>query len=212
MRDFPMFTTENGAGSLVLKEIPYSGKAYVTVQDSSFPTKFLRECVEFCRAVGAQKIYASGCPELEGFPLHTAVIRMAASADAIPDTDACLFPVTERTLSRWRKIYNDAMKDVDNAAYMSENAAAELLKRGDGYFVHRDGNLLGIGIAADDRIDCVVSVQRGSGRDVVSALSHALVCQRIVLDVASTNERAIRLYTSMGFLQTHEVSRWYQIL
>lgn len=211
MRDFPVFTTENGAGSLVLKEIPYSGIAYVTVQDSSFPTKFLTECAEFCRAVGAKKVYASGHPALESFPFHTAIIRMTASADSIPDTDASLFPVTENTLSTWRQIYNDKMTGVDNAAFMSENAAAELLKRGDGYFVHRDGKLLGIGIAADDRIDCVVSVQHGCGRAVVSALSHALVCERITLDVASTNARAIRLYTSMGFLQAAEISRWYQI-
>ena len=137
---------------------------------------------------------------------------MTASVDLIPDTDACLFPVTEKTLSTWRQIYNNKMSEVDNAAFMSENAAAELLKRGDGYFVHRDGKLLGIGIAADDRIDCVVSVQPGGGRAVVSALSHALVCERITLEVASTNARAIRLYTAMGFLQTAEISRWYQIV
>lgn len=212
MRDFPVFTTENGAGSLVLKEIPYSGIAYVTVQDSSFPTNFLTECAEFCRAIGAKKVYASGHPALESFPFHTAIIRMTASVDLIPDTDACLFPVTEKTLSTWRQIYNNKMSEVDNAAFMSENAAAELLKRGDGYFVHRDGKLLGIGIAADDRIDCVVSVQPGGGRAVVSALSHALVCERITLEVASTNARAIRLYTAMGFLQTAEISRWYQIV
>lgn len=212
MRDFPVFTTENGAGSLVLKEIPYSGIAYVTVRDSSFPTNFLTECAEFCRAVGAKKVYASGHPALESFPFHTAIIRMTACMDLIPDTDACLFPVTEKTLSTWRQIYNNKMSEVDNAAFMSENAAAELLKRGDGYFVHRDGKLLGIGIAADDRIDCVVSVQPGGGRAVVSALSHALVCERITLEVASTNARAIRLYTAMGFLQTAEISRWYQIV
>ena len=45
MRDLPVFTTENGVGSLVFKEIPYSGTAYVTIHDSSFPTEFLMECV-----------------------------------------------------------------------------------------------------------------------------------------------------------------------
>ena len=40
MRDFPMFTTENGVGSLVLREIPYRGVAYVTIRDASAPIAF----------------------------------------------------------------------------------------------------------------------------------------------------------------------------
>ena len=74
MRDFPVFTTENGVGSLVLREIPYSGIAYVTVHDSSFPTVFIKECLEFCRVVGAAQVYATGHGILEDYPLHTSVI------------------------------------------------------------------------------------------------------------------------------------------
>lgn len=211
MRDFPVFTTENGVGSLVLKEIPYSGIAYVTVQDSAIPTEFIHECVEFCKAVGANTVLATGHEYLDHFPLHSSVIRMCAQWDAIPKTDACIFPVVESTLSKWREIYNERMKHVDNAAYMSENAAKEMLKRGDGYFVHLCGELFGIGIAADDKIDCVAAVVKGKGRDVVAALAHALISDRIILDVASTNLRAINLYESMGFIKTAEVSRWYKI-
>lgn len=211
MRDIPMFTTENGVGSLVLKEIPYSGIAYVTIRDSSFPTEFLQECVEFCKAVGAKSVLCSGHEALESYDLHCAVVRMSASWDAIPETDACIFPVMESTLSQWRNIYNERMKHVDNAAYMSEVAAKEMLKRGDGYYIHKDGTLLGIGIARDDRIDCAASVVRGKGRDVVTALSHALISDNIILDVASTNTRAIKLYESLGFTKVFEVSRWYKI-
>ena len=211
MRDFPMFTTENGVGSLVLKEIPYSGIAYVTIRDSSFPTEFLHECVEFCRVVGASAIYATGSKILEQFPLYTSVVQMSAASNGIAESDASLFPVTEKTVRRWCEIYNEKMKHVDNASYMSEKASKELLKRGDGYFIHRDGKLLGIGIAAGDRIECVASVTPGGGREVVSVLTHALLGERVVLDVASTNGKAIRLYESMGFIQTAEVSRWYKI-
>ena len=70
MRDFPVFSTENGVGSLVLKEIPYNGAAYVTIHSSSFPTEFLNECVEFCRAVGARDVYAAGDDCLRQYPLH----------------------------------------------------------------------------------------------------------------------------------------------
>lgn len=211
MRDFPVFTTENGVGSLIFKEIPYSGIAYVTIHDSSFPTEFLAECLDFCRAVGAKRIYASGHEILQKYPLYTTVLQMSASWDALPESGAAVFPVTDRTLSKWREIYNDRMKDVDNAAYMSERDAAEMLNRGDGYFVHIDGELLGIGIAADDRISCIASIKSGYGKDVLCALKNALMCDRVVLDVASTNDRAIRLYESLGFVKTAEISTWYKI-
>ena len=212
MRDFPMFTTEYGVGSLVLKEIPYSGAAYITIRDSAQPDMFLSECTDFCRAVGAQSVYATGSESLEKYPIHTSVIQMSASWDVIPETDACLFPVTDATLSKWQYIYNERMQDVDNAAYMSDRAAKEMLKRGDGYFVHNDGQLLGIGMASDDKIDCIASVVPGKGKDIVCALIHALMCDRVILEVASTNNRAIKLYESLGFIPTAEISKWYKII
>ena len=212
MRDFPMFTTENGVGSLVLKEIPYCGVAYITIRDSAFPAEFLNECVEFCRAVGAEQIFASGHVILEEYPFYTSVLQMTGTSITIDETDACLFPVTEKTLSHWRELYNTRMSNVDNASYMSERAAQELLKTGDAYFVHKDGVLLGIGKASGSRIDCVASAKPGSGRKVVSALVHGLLSDPITLEVASTNFRAIRLYESMGFIKTSEISRWYKII
>lgn len=211
MRDFPIFTTENGVGSLVLKEIPYSGIAYVTIQDSSFPTEFLHECLAFCKAVGAETVYATGNKVLENYSFYTSVIQMSATSDTIPQSDAALFPVTEQTLNRWRDIYNQKMKNVDNASYMSDASAKEMLKRGNGYFIHRDGKLLGIGIAGEDRIECIASVVPGGGRDVISVLTHALLGERVILDVASTNSKAIDLYESLGFIKTAEISKWYKI-
>lgn len=211
MRDFPIFTTENGVGSLVLKEIPYRGVAYITIRDSSAPAEFLNECADFCRAVGAQHVYASGHSILESYPVYTSIVQMSASTEFIPETDAALFPVTEKTVSRWKDIYNERMNNVDNASYMSDQTALELLKKGNGYFVHRDGDLLGIGIAGDDKIECVASCKRGAGRDIVSALTHALMSDSVVLEVATTNKRAISLYESMGFICTREISKWYKI-
>ena len=55
-----VFTTENGVASIVLREIPYKGIAYITLQDTLQPEKLLRECVEFCKAAGADRIYGKG--------------------------------------------------------------------------------------------------------------------------------------------------------
>ena len=43
MRDMPFFTTLSGVASLTLSQIPYTGKAYIRIQDSTEPEQFLRE-------------------------------------------------------------------------------------------------------------------------------------------------------------------------
>lgn len=211
MRDIPVFTTENGVASLILREIPYRGEAYIRIQDTVCPEELMEECVSFCRIAGAEKIYATGHEYLQKFPLHTKVLQMARSMDGLPDTDAMTVPITDQMLEQWRQIYNDAMKPIDNASHMDMRRAKKLLQEGNGYFIHRDGELLGIGIAADETVHAVVSVKPGAGQDVLLALTHALFGERIVLEVASTNTRAIRLYERLGFIATAELSTWYAV-
>ena len=212
MKDIQMFTTEYGAGSLILREIPYKSIAYVRIESSQSPKEFVEECVQFCRMVGAERIYAVGHPYLENFPFHTAIVRMSRAKADLPDTDASLMPATEETIDKWLSVYNEKMQNVANAAYKASADGKELLKQGNGYFVHKDGTLLGIGMASGDTIDAVISVVPGAGEDVLLALTHAIFAETIALDVASTNQRAIRLYERLGFIKTQERSRWYQIL
>ncbi len=212
MKDFPFFTTEYGVASLTLKEIPYTRTAYIKIQDTMQPEKLLDECVGFCKMAGAEKIYGANHPFLEQYPFHTRILRMSKRRDAFTDTDAALIPVLENTIDYWREIYNNRMSDVANFSYMSISDGKVLLRRGDGYFVHRGDVLLGIGIASGEKIDAVIAVQPGAGEDVVLSLNHALSGDQAVLEVASTNERAIGLYERMGFVKTGEVSRWYRLL
>ena len=107
MRDFPMFTTENGVGSITLKEVTYKGIAYIKIQSSLLPEAFLQECIDFCKMAGAEKIYASGHKMLETYPLHNAIWLMSALRERLQETDAALFPVTEKTADTWRSIYNE---------------------------------------------------------------------------------------------------------
>ena len=86
-----------------------------------------------------------------------------------------------------------------------------MLEQGDGYFVHKDGKLLGIGRVRGEEIRFVASLQPGAGEDVVRALAHAVTGESIVLEVASNNQKALNLYTRLGFLKTAELSRWYKI-
>ena len=54
MRNIPVFTTEFGVGSLILREIPYRQEAYIRIQDTGQPEIFLKECVDFCKTAGAE--------------------------------------------------------------------------------------------------------------------------------------------------------------
>ena len=76
MRDFPVFTTEHGAASLILKEIPYRKEAYIRIQSTQEPEMLLEECVSFCTACGAEQVYAAGHDILETYPFHTSVWQM----------------------------------------------------------------------------------------------------------------------------------------
>ena len=98
MRDFPLFTTEYGVVSLLLKEIPYKQTAYIRIREvqEGFFGEDLKECVAFCRMCGAEKIYATGHETLEGYPLHTAVVQMRTVARVEEEKVKCLFPVTEK--------------------------------------------------------------------------------------------------------------------
>ena len=211
MKDIPVFTTEYGVASLVLREIPYQKTAYVTVQDSREPDKLVGECVSFCSACGAERIYAKGHGYLEQYPFHTAVWQMNCHRERLADTDAALWPVQRETLEYWREIYNQKVLRVPNGAWMTVADGEEMLKKGDGYFIHRGETLLGIGRASGSWIDWVAAVQPGAGRDVVLALSHALMEEVLSLTVASTNEKAVRLYESLGFVKGKELSKWYRI-
>lgn len=212
MRDFPVFTTENGIASLVLREIPYRGEAYITLQDTQTPELLLAECVDFCKMAGAENVYATGHGWLEKYPIYTDVVKMQRPRVGLPESNAALFPVTEKTIEQWRSCYNDRMKDVHNASTMTRNDGKQLLEKGGGYFVHRDEELLGIGIARGDKIETIASVKPGAGDTVLLALCSALFSENVALEVSSHNERAIRLYERLGFLKTKLLRTWYDVL
>ncbi len=211
MKDIPMFTSEYGVASLFLREIPYRQRAHIKIQSASDPEKLIEECVDFCRACGAEWMDAAGHPYLVKYPLLATLIKMQCPRSAIPPSGACLFPVTEQTVQQWLDLYNERMANVPNSAYMDKEDGKELLKSGDGYFVHRDGELLGIGKAAGNFVHAVAAVKAGVGETVMRALCEVLTEDMVYLTVAQQNIPAVHLYEKMGFIPVQELSRWYQI-
>ena len=213
MRDFPIFTTEFGVSSLILKEIPYRKEAYIRIRDvqKDYFAEHLAECVSFCRMCGAQRIFAEGNERLAEYPLFTSVCLMRGKACPEQEKMANLFPVTEQTVSRWRTIYNEAMRGVDNAGTLESREEKQILDSGSAYFVHRNGELLGIFWLEGTKLLAIASVKKGAGEIIMHTMMSLLEGEQIQLEVASTNAQAIRLYERLGFLKTAELCRWHQV-
>lgn len=213
MRDFPIFTTDFGVASLVLREIPYKKTAYIRIQDvqEEFLKQHLEECVQFCRMAGAERIFAAGHEKLEIYPIYTAVWQMRGDA-WVDQTKLCnLFPVTEQTVGHWRRIANERLASVDNAATLESKDEKQILSSGGAYFVHENGELLGIGWMCDTKLLLMAGVKPGAGERVMHSLMSLVEGAAIQLEVASTNDRAIRLYEKLGFLKVAELSKWYDV-
>ena len=211
MKDFPMFDTEYGIASLVLKEIPYKGIAYIILREVWDAEKLLNECVSFCRMCGAETICAAGHESLEQYPVHTTILEMRGEATVDKTMLKSLFPVTEATVGKWREIYNGKMYPIDNAATMTAHDEKWILDSGGAYFVHEDGELLGIGWLEDTTLLAVAAAKSGEGKIVMNTLMSLVEGAQMRLEVASTNERAIRLYEKLGFIRTKEVRKWHRI-
>ena len=210
MRDIPVFTTEYGVASLALREIPYRQEAYICIQSSCQPEEPLAECVGFCKACGAEKIFARNHEILEKYPLHTSIVKMRGIARVDDSKVENLFPVTEQTISKWREFMNQRLKDVDNAGTLVSQGEEEILESGGAYFVHKNGNLLGGGWLKEGELLLLAAVP-GAGERVMHTLMSLQPDQPMELDVSSTNTRAIRLYEKLGFVKTQELRRWYKV-
>ena len=213
MKDIPVFTTQYGVASLILKEIPYKDLAFVRVR-SCIPGKLeehLAECVGFCRMAGAGRVLAAGDEGLAQYPLHSIVYTMSLE-NPRETPPANLWPVTEETVTRWREIYHKGMSPIDNHATLTAFDEKKILTSGGAYFVHREGELLGIGWMEGEQLLAVVSVVPGMGETVARTLFTLTDSDRITLEVVSENKRAMGLYGRMGFLKTGERERWYRVL
>ena len=77
--------------------------------------------------------------------------------------------------------------------------------------LHDNGELLGIGWLDQGELLALAAVKPGAGTAVMNTLLSLAEGTQLRLEVASTNERALRLYERLGFLKIREISRWYSV-
>ena len=213
MRNIPVFTGEFGAATLILQEIPGRGEAYCVVQwvQPGKTWEFLAECARFCRMAGARRVLASHLPEPPAAPPQVRLLRMACLRSGVPETDAALWPLLPENGEEFLRIYNEGMSGVPAAMSLHQGDLPRLLDQGVGYFVHRDGALLGIGQVNGDTLLSLVSCRRGAGRDVAAALISVMQGETVELQVAESNLRARALYEKLGFLTVGAGECWWEI-
>ena len=212
MKDMPMFSTELGVASLVLREIPYRKEAYIRYRSGENIPAFIEECRSFCTAVGAEHVYVTGLEDASLYPEYASILRMKMPVDSLPESNASLFPVQENTMDVWRQWYNEKMQNVPAASYMTDRKAKEMLEKGSAYFVHKNGKCIGIGAVWEHPLQGVAALVPGAGAETVAALCRGLIDEDVSLEVASTNTKAIRLYHKLGFVTVAKVETWYRVL
>jgi ribosomal protein S18 acetylase RimI-like enzyme len=137
---------------------------------------------------------------------------MERSLSGLPQTEVSTVPVTKESLSNFQRIYNEKMRDIPAARYMTTQRADSLLQKENCYFVYRDNEMIGIGITSDGMISALASLRQGAGEDVVLALCRTLSRDRVRLEVAEENKKAIRLYSRLGFENIGVENIWYKVL
>ena len=103
------------------------------------------------------------------------------------------------------------MRGVDNAGTLESREEKQILESGGAYFVHREGDLLGIFWLEGTKLLAVSAVQKGAGETVMHTMMSLIPEEPMCLEVASTNKRAIGLYERLHFVKTRELSRWYRV-
>lgn len=209
MNDIPFFPTEHGVAGLILREIPYRKEAYIRVLEAQPESLslLLGECADFCRACGAEKILWTGA-DSETKPEMT-VLKMQGTAWVDKTLLEQLFPVTEKTAAKWRSIYNERMRSVPQARTLSFADEKEIAESAGTYFVHHDGELLGIGWLENTHLLAIASCKPGAGERVAHTIMSLVEGSDMTLEVADNNTKALELYNRIGFVVTGVVSQWY---
>ena len=217
MKNIPMFTSSCGLATLILKEIAWNGRAYVLVRSvwNDQTAALLDECRSFCRAVGAEEIYASW--DAEELPAEHAwdMIDMACPKSALPAPRQTveLEQATPETAEDYLRIYNQCFRDVPAAASYDRKSLEPLYGEELIWLAKVHGQYAAVAEISKEGLEgiAVLPEFRGLGYDLAAAVLRMVPSTEVRLKVASTNVRARRLYDRLGFAETGISRRWYRL-
>lgn len=209
MKDIPAFTTENGIASLVLRDIPYSKRAYVSIVSSDNIDTLMEDVIRFCKALDTQELLGYGEIFAGRYPLEETVLLMEGPKVNV-DT-VVLKPVCEEDAKQFCALYNEKMKHLKTVCLMTLKEANRLICGKQAYFILENDCRIGFGVVTENEIRALAAMTPGTGKKVVCALGRLISGDRIRLEVAGSNTKALQLYDGLGFKCVKVMERWYKI-
>lgn len=215
MKDIPIFTGAHGVATLVLRQIPHSGCGYVIVRSVwDDAAAFLEECRGFCRACGAEQVYASW--ELQELPAEHAydMLQMEMKKSDLPSGEQPeLEDLTEENGEEFLAVYHKCFLQLPGAAAYDGTDLRRLLEEQSAWLVRCDGVCAAIAEVSKNGLEAigVLPQFRGLGYGLAIAALNRVPSVTLQLKVASTNQKALALYERLGFRQTGVVSRWWKL-
>ena len=215
MKDIPIFTGTHGVATLILSQIPWSGCGYVMVRSVWDDEKaFLDECLGFCRACGAECVYASWETAELPAPHGYDMVRLSMEKSALPQGELLtLEDLTEENAADFLRIYNTCFLPIPNAAAYGKKDIERLLGEETAYLVRRDGVYAAIAEISKEGLEAVAVLPqyRGMGYDLCRTVLQKVPSLTLKLKTVSTNEKALALYRRLGFGNEQIVSRWWKL-
>lgn len=217
MKNIPVFTSSYGIATLILREIPWNRTAYVLVRSvwNDQKAALLEECRGFCRAVGAEQIYAAW--ELEDLPAEPAweMQRMTRPKAGLPagEKPPVLEPLTKDNRDAYLRIYNTCFRSVPCAASYDYSSLEPLYGEDLAWLAKVDGEYAGVAEISKIGLEglAVLPEYRGLGYELALAALPMVPSTELQLKVASTNQRAISLYERLGFVRADVEKRWWKL-
>ena len=217
MKNIPMFTGQHGMATLVFRELSYSGCAYVLVRAvwNGETAAFLEECRSFCRAVGAEKIYASW--EENALPANHAYdvlgLCREKSGLSLPRREVELEELRPANGADYLQIYNTCFRPVSGAASYDKQDLQRLYGQDCAFLAKIDGEYAAVAEISKEGLESIAVMPQysGLGYDLSLTVLPMVPSLTLRLKVASTNRRALELYQRLGFEQENIRSRWYEL-
>ena len=216
MKDIPVFTGAHGVATLVLRQIPWSGTAYVLVRAIWDDAKgFLEECLGFCRACGAQKVYATNGMEELPLPHAYDMCTFSMEKTALPKGETLEAELlTGENQKDFLSVYDTCFRTLPNAAAYEEKTLHTMIQEQTAFLYRRCGVPAAIAQISKQGLETigVLPAFRGLGYPLALTVLPMVPNLTLHLKTISVNHSALELYRRLGFKPAGTESRWWCLL
>lgn len=215
MKNIPVYTSPHGTATLILREIPMTGRAYVVLRTVISDVQALgADCARFCCMCGAQNVYMSAEEALYFLPHAYDILQLHVEQEALPPGGtADLLPIAPENDSIYQRIYNRCFQSVSHALLYDRRQIQRIYDQNQQAFLalNQQGKPYGIGELHGNILAAVAVLPkyRGMGTDLTLTLLKRCPGPDVELTVASDNKPALALYEKLGFRVCGVESHWY---